>query len=241
MSTVPITKYFGVPGSGGYPGVPAYSGTTNIGGTDSSAVGWIANSPIGNPKIYDYAYFYNKIPADILGGFLNPIASSSIQGTDLSSGGTPDANGYYWYKYDGTGTGLDLTLSTATNLGSRKVILLVDNANFNINAPINLTDGQGFFMVIVKGNIVVDPTVTGAPALEGMYVADGTFTDSVSPLQLHARGSVVAYGGIQMKRDLGVATNATTPSELFEFAPDQNLLFPKVLSSRKINWKEVAP
>ncbi|MCL4529450.1 MAG: hypothetical protein M1282_08560, partial [Chloroflexi bacterium] len=44
-----------------------------------------------------------------------------------------------------------------------------DSANFNINGNINLTKGQGFFLVIVRGNIAVAPGVGGGagPNLEG--------------------------------------------------------------------------
>ncbi len=242
-SEIPLGKFFGLPGPGGYAGVPAYLGTTNLDSTTvADTPAWITQSGIGNPKVYDYRYFANLIPADILANDLNLLSLNTLEGTSLSSGGVQDTNGYYWYKYDGALTGLDLTLNSAANLGTRKVILLVDNANFNINAPINLTDGQGFFMVIVNGKIVVSPSLTGgSPDLEGMYVADTTFDTGIANAQLTVRGNVAAYGGVLMNRDLGGTLNSGNPSEFFEYAPDQILLFPKVLSTRKINWKEVAP
>jgi hypothetical protein len=127
------------------------------------------------------------------------------------------------------------------NIGTRKVILLVDNADVNITGNINLTDGQGFFMLIVKGNVNIDPAVGGGGSanLEGLYFADGTLTDGSGNTQFHTRGSIVANGGISMQRDL--VANNMSPAELFEFAPDQIMLFPKVLGTRKMSWKEVAP
>jgi hypothetical protein len=79
---------------------------------------------------------------------LSLIQANTIEGGDIATGGTPDANGYYWYKFDGRQTGLDLNLNSAANLGSRKVILLVDNADANIMGNINLTKGSGFFMMV---------------------------------------------------------------------------------------------
>jgi hypothetical protein len=239
--------YFGLEGSGGYPGVPSYTSSSNLTSTNVSTLGWIADSDNLDQKIYDYQFFANQIPADTV---ITTVPSESVDGSFFESGGTM-SGGYYWYKYDGSGSGLDLTLNSAMNLGSRKVILFIDSANFNINAPINLTDGQGFFLVITgigaggtKGNIIVDPAVGGGagPNLEGIYEADNQFRTGDGNLQLQIRGSVTAYGGIDMKRNLGDALNGTSPSEVFEFAPDQIMLFPSAaIGSRKISWKEVAP
>jgi hypothetical protein len=244
-SGVPPANFFGLVGAGGYPGVPSYTATTNLTNANVSALGWLADSDNLDLKIYDYQFFSNQIPKDTV---ITTVPSESVNGSFFESGGTP-SYGFYWYKYDGSATGLDLTLSSAMNLGSRKVILLVDSADFYINAPINLTDGQGFFLVTVgkraggtKGNILVDPAVGGgaSPNLEGLYEADNQFKTGVSAIQLRVRGSVAGYDGIDLQRDLGAA-NGATPAEFFEFAPDQIMLFPSKLGVRKINWKEVAP
>lgn len=238
LSTVPDAEFFGLDGGGGYPGVVAYSGQTNITSANVSSTGWLANSGAAILRSYDYDSFYNLIPADVT---FTDVDSGNVV-SEITSSGT-EQYGYYWYKYDGSTQG-DLNLTSALDIGSKKVILLVDNANFNIASNINLTDNQGFFMVIVNGNITVDPTVggSGGADLEGIYVADGIFNTGTAATQLWTRGSVVAYGGINMGgRDLGNPANASTPSVLFEYAPDQILLFPSKLGVRKINWKEVAP
>lgn len=240
ISIVPSGNYFNLPGVGGFPGIPAYAGTTSLTGEDVSAVGWLVNNtPIGL-RGYDYAYFANQIPEDILAG-MNSIDTADVSGS-LSSGGTPDGNDYYWYKYDGASNGnQDLTIPE-TNIGSRKVILMVDNANVNITGNINLVDGQGFFMLVVNGNINIDPTLgdSGGPNLEGLYFANGAVSTGVGETQLWTRGSIVAYGGVALERDLGNDGNGD-PSEFLEYAPDQIMLFPKVFGYRRINWKEVAP
>lgn len=236
-SKIPTGSYFGDVGGGTFPGVPAYGGSTNLTTTNASQIGWLAKSPWSSPKQFDYAYFSNKIPPDVTFKSITSINDTSIAAND------PTQHGYAWYKYDGSKNGgLPLTVDSATHISNKKVIILVDSANLNINNTINLADGQGFFMVIVNGNINVNSSVTGTPSLEGLYVADGTFSDGGGSAQLHVRGSVVAYGGIDLVsgRDLGAA-NSGTPAELFEYAPDQIMLFPSVLGYRKINWKEVAP
>lgn len=236
-SKVPSSDVFDDAPAGGFPGIPAYTTSLDTGSGTVSATGWNAQSP-GADKMYDYQYFYNQIPQEIIDGNLLSINSDNV------SGATPDTNGYEWYKFDGTTNG-DLTINNSIDFGSRKVILLVDSADTYINA--NITVNGGFFIMIVgknssanKGNIYVDPAVT---SLQGLYSADAQFktgTDgSQTDSQLYVRGSVVAYGGVSLDRDLG--DNNSSPAELFEFAPDQIMLFPTALGYRKLNWKEVAP
>ncbi len=240
--------YFDTIGDGGYPGIPAYGGATSLNQTrvDVSATGWLANSGYNATKIYNSAYFLNAIPADTT---IIQVPSSSVDGSFFQSGGTP-SYGYYWYEYDPALNGnVDLTINTSMNLGARKVILIAKGANVNLKGNINITKGQGFFMLIAgknsagaKGNIIVDPSVGGGASvnLEGIYVADGQLQTGIAAIQLKVRGTVAAYGGISLQRDLG-AGNSTTPAELFEFAPDLALLFPRTLGVRSMNWQEVAP
>lgn len=246
VSKVPSSGlFFGLPGAGGYPGVPAHSGTTTLTNGTASQIGWLAQSPFVNPKVFDYQFFANQIPADTV---IYNLPSNTLDQATINAN-TTASYGYYWYKFDGSVGGQDLNLNSPIDLGNKKVILLVSSANLNINSSINLTDGTGFFMVTVgksdlglKGNIFINKNLggTGLPNLEGIYEADSTISTGLGNIQLYVRGSVVAYGGINLQRDL-VNQNSTTPSELFEYAPDQILLFPTKLGYRKINWKEVAP
>ena len=240
-SNVPASNYFGIVGTGGFPGIASYNGATNLTSTNVSPTGWLVESPVTNTKVYNYDYFANLIPDNIT-AIMNPVNTLDVAGS-LTSSGTADPNGYYWYKYDGALNGGQALTIPAIDFLTRKVILMVDNANINITGNISLTAGQGFFMVIVKGNIIVDSSVGGGGNhnLAGLYFADGTFSDGVGSTQLWIRGSIVANSGISLQRDLGSTGNATTPSELFVYAPDKIMLFPKILGTRKINWKEVAP
>ena len=236
-SDVPAGNYFGLPGGGGYPGVSSYSTSTNLTNTTASQIGWLTQSSGSSTKIFGYDYFSKQIPSSIVP---TQLASSSITGANFNS--SPQSDGYEWYKYTGP---TDLSIDGNIDLGGDRVILLIENANLNINGRINLADGQGFFVVIVEGNININPGVGGSAAdLEGIYLADGAVLTGTTGLAndaaLHVRGSIAAYGGITMQRDLGTS-NGTTPAELFEYAPDQILLFPTKLGYRRINWKEVAP
>jgi hypothetical protein len=235
-------------GLGGFPGIPSYTGLINFGasGLISSKL-WSANSPSSSRRSYNYSFFARQIPSDTE---ITTIETSLIDGSIFESGGTL-SNGAYWYKFTGTSSS-DLTISSDINIGTRKVVLLIDGADLYLNSKVNLTDGEGFFMVIAgkkedgsKGNIIIGSTVGGAanniPELEGLFSSDGLFKTGLGVTQLHIRGSVAALGGITLERDLGDTDNTTTPAEYFEYAPDQVILMPSVLREKKFNWKEVAP
>jgi hypothetical protein len=220
-----------------------YRGSINLTASNVSETGWMANSAYSSAKMYNSSFFINSIPADVV---INTVPSSSVDGSFFESGGT-ETYGYYWYVYDATSTGIDLSIDSAANLGTRKVILIVKGASLNINGSINLTDGSGFFLAVSSANINVASTVggSGAADLEGVYVADLLFTTgtggAATDSQLWLRGTVAAYGGITLQRDLGGESNAASPAEYFEYAPDQELLFPTKLSARPSAWREVAP
>lgn len=236
----------GLRGTGGFPGVVAYGGSTadfSDGGTRGNAAespyNWLANSRY-NGRIYDYAFFDRLIPDDVVINELTP----PVTGGTFNSGGAP-SRGYVWYHWNGTTLG-DLTITGNVNLvGSRRVVLLVEDANATIDGRIQLqTPGQGFFMMVVgkdangqKGDIIVDPSVDD---IEGIYLAESEFSTGVANSQLQVRGSVVAYDGFNLQRDLGIL-NEISPAELFEYAPEIIATFPRVFTQRRIRWKEVAP
>jgi hypothetical protein len=245
-TNVMAPNLFGVIGTGGYTGVPSYSGTTDLTASNVSVDHWFTDSSDVSGKTYGSAFFSNAIPAEVATASVT-IGVQSVPGSTFASGGTA-VDGIYWYQYDGSSLG-DLTINSAIDLGGRTVVLFVKNANLIIDGSINYTHGSGLFMVIVTGNISVGPAVGdggGAPAdLEGVYVADGQFitgsNNSASDKQLWIRGVVAAYGGFALQRDLGPSADGTTPSEVFEFAPELDLMFPSKLAAYVINWREVAP
>ncbi len=237
-SNVLTPNYFSLPGSGNFPGIPTYASSSLTYDTSSQNQHWLVESTSPVSKSITSQAITNLIPSDVI---INPLVSP-VDNTSFSATGS--SYGYTWYKSTG-----DLTINGNLTLGSKKVILIVEGGDLIINSRINLIDGSGFFMAIVgknsaglKGNIIVGSGVggTGSPELEGLYEADGTFSDSVGNTQLWVRGSVVANKGVSLLRDL-VAANSNTPSEIFEFATDQALAYPAKLGIRRLNWKEVAP
>jgi len=167
-----------------------------------------------------------------------------VTGGTFNSGGAP-SRGYIWYHWDGATRG-DLTIDGNVNLvGSRRVVLMVEGANLIIDGRIQLqSPGQGFFMAVVgkdgsgfKGDILVDPSVD---IIEGIFLAESEFKTGLASTQFNVRGSVAAYDGVVLERDLG-ASNSNTPAEVFTYAPDIIATFPNVFTQRRIRWKEVAP
>jgi len=241
-SKVPIGLYFGLPGLGGFPGVPKFGGSSNLNYSNVSVKGWLANSLYAPPnnKVQNYAYFRRMVPD----GTLNSV--TTLAPIQVPSGGTP-AFGYEWYEYDASApgnAGQPLSL-TASDLGGRKVILFVTGADVNIQGSITYTSGQGIFVVLTDHNINIDGNVGNAISpnfdLMGFFLADGNISTGVSASSLRLKGSVAAQGSLVLQRDLGGALNATTPSEVFEYDPVSAFLFPPKLSVEKTRWKEVAP
>jgi len=244
---------FGLKGLGGFPGVPVYGGVTadfaagtGTGNAAEVPYNWLVNSLYSSSRIYNYDFFERQIPSDVT---FTEITTPTVNGGDFNSGGAP-SRGYVWYHYNGATLG-DMTISGEVNLtGSRRAVLLVDGADLYITGRINIqSPGNGFFMVVVgkdanglKGNIIVDPSVSHptSPGLEGIFVAEGEFRTGVGTSQLWVRGSVAAYDGFLLERDLQ-AGNSTKPAELFEYAPDIISVFPQVFTTRRMRWKEVAP
>jgi hypothetical protein len=213
---------------GGFHGVPIFGGSLNTGSGTISTLLWNANTLSSFTRIFNYSFFENLIPDDVV---LNDVSKLAT-----GVGATVYTDGYEWYKITG-----NHTINTDINLGSRKVILFVKSGNLNIDSKINLTDHSGFFAAFVNGSTIINPALTNTepnPALEGLYLSDGPFTTGVGTALLHLRGSVVSFGPITLGRNL---SNNATRAELFEYAPDQIMLFPEKLKFKKTKWTEVAP
>jgi len=240
---------FGLEGSGGYPGVPSYGGSYDFeigSGTGTvSSTGWLANSMTTLNKVYDYSYFQSMVRPDVE---INEIIEPEIQGGYLINQGNT-TRGYVWFKRQG-----DLTLTGTANLQDRKVVLLVDGDLYLGRPPaqsgskIQVRDGSGFFMAIVSGDIIISPKaeidpLNPEPVFEGIFLAEGQIkTGTEGPgldEQLWIRGSVAAYGGVVLERNL--TDNSVTPAEFFEYGPDLLFTFPRDLTSRRYKWKEIAP
>ena len=218
------------------PGVAAASGSVGTGQTHYQAAG---NSST-NFSNYDFTFFNDRV-----GSNAGTISGSNITQAVLT--GLPTYAGYRWGRYSG---GSPATIDTDVNLGTERVVLLVDS-DLDVSAKVNFTKGRGFFLAIVSGDINVAPSVTGpvdtTPDLEGIYFAEGSFnTVSLGPdisgnpqdSPLHVRGTVVA-GDFTLDRNL--PDNSGLAAEYFEYGADLVLQFPAVLSRKQVIWREVAP
>lgn len=223
-SSVFTGEVFDDDGVGGFPGVPVYGTSLDVGDGTTSRTNWNADTATTQPRTFDYLYFEKLVPDDVI---LNDISL-------LSAGGAIKSHGYEWYKVTG-----NLSIDSLLNLTTRKVILFV-SGNLNINNEIWVADGRGFFGTFVGGNINVGGTVTrvNVPSLEGIYLTDGVFNTGIGTGKLFIRGSIATLDGINLQRDLADDTN---PAEVFKYAPDQVTLFPKELSFKRTKWAEVSP
>lgn len=228
--------FFGLPGTGGFPGVPL-STSSSFGSGSVSDLGWDTNTTAILSRAFNYDYFFNKLP-DEAEVYEVPVGASNIDATLW--------NGYVnfyrsSYQYDGyylIHSDHSLTFGTNINAGASKYILFVDG-NVTINNPITVTRGSGLFMIIASGNINIGNIATGNPNLEGVYLADGTFNVQASATPLNGRGSFVGLTGVTLARDL--ADNSLTPAETFTYGPDQVILIPSWFYYKRIRWKEVVP
>lgn len=236
---------FGLEGLGGFPGVPVYGGSSaSFGDGEVSSTGWLANSETLFSKIYDYSYFSRLVRPDVT---LTEILKNSVNEGFFASGGTPK-RGFVWYHFDGENdlTLGDLDISSINMPADRKVVVLVENADLRLNGAIDVNDGIGFIMFIVgknesgdKGNIIIADSLPGQDNIEGVFLTEGQFRTGAGSNPLYVRGMVAAYDGIVLERDL--SDNSDEPAEVFEFAPDFILNFPRDLTFKRLRWKEVAP
>ena len=142
----------------------------------------------------------------------------------------------FWY-IDPSGTAVISSPWTIT--GGEALVIFVDG-DLRIEHPITVTSGS-FLAFIVRGDIDVDPDVDD---IQGLYVTDGVFTtESASPAddaQLEVQGSVVAWTGVQLSRDLG-NPNISTPAEKFIYRPDLLVNMPLKMKTYALEWTEVVP
>ncbi len=229
QSKVPAGQVFNADGSWGYPGNNMFGGTSTLNNGNASTQGWLGDINYQG-KVYDSAYFNNILPSTIAVNSLPSVAAQS----DFD-GGTVASDGYKWFRVNG-----NLTTNGNISIGGSNKIVLFVTGNLTINGNLTVANnGQGFFMTIVGGDINVAPGVTAgaSTALEGIFESDGDFNLGGGTNQLHIRGSVVAYGNVVLNRNTGLVA----PSEIFEYAPDLIMLFPRSLVQDTFGWEEVVP
>jgi hypothetical protein len=237
-SYIPASNYFNLKGTDS-PGLPIYKSNLTLGEGEVSETKWIAQTDISSTiSSFKYDYFVNKVPSEVKGKWgenqgvvNNPQGDKTLN--DLKSSGTL-VNGYYWTKVGG-----DLSLSTSNNFNS-KLILFV-NGNLAIKGNITLAS-NGFLMVIVSGNIDIDPNVA---SIQGIYISNGDFsTGTKGPRQdsqLNVTGTVISLGNVNLERSLSANQAQNIPAEKFTFSPSYFLQIPYSFLKKDFNWREVNP
>ena len=141
---------------------------------------------------------------------------------------------YYWL----TPTSGTAQLANDWSVASGEKYIVFIDGNLRLNHNITVANG-GFLAFIVKGDITVSSNVT---QVDGIYVADGRWvTEGVTSgydNQLLVNGTVVAWTGIELHRDLG-ASNANKPAEKFSYRLDLMENMPSVMKDYLLRWKEV--
>ncbi len=166
--------------------------------------------------------------------------------------GTPANSGVPAFYHGG-----DLVINESWQVNDGESIVIFVNGNLEIRNTIRVAQG-GFLSFIVKGNIIIDPSVgnddiaDNTPNVEGMFVANGSIRlPGVGVAQggdkrFVGAGTFVGWSGIVMERDYddGVdrrLLNNTNPTELFIYRPDLVLRTPAQMRAPRYQWREVAP
>lgn len=143
----------------------------------------------------------------------------------------------------------DVTIAGAFSIDSGQTIIMLIDGDLTIDNPINITSG-GFIAFIVSGDITVTDNVGVAaaaaisPVVEGIYIANGTFTTSLSANTATERfigkGTFVA-NSFSMLRDLdedGTVDNDDTSADVFIFNPELLFTMPTEMQDVSVRWVE---
>ena len=208
-------------------------------GTVSATNQWLVRAGT-RPNIYSYAFFNNLASGK---NFTTLPNNATVRTPDIAS--APLDAGYSWIRATGN-VSLGEPGGSPQVLVNKKAILFVDG-DLTIYDEVRIGNtASDFFMVVVSGDIDVDPSLvspdTTTPAIQGIYTCDGTFstgTNGVDDGILVVEGSVAA-SAFNLERDL-VNENTDTPAEHFIYSPALISNYPSALAERHLIWREVAP
>jgi len=205
------------------------SGSTALGSGAVSSSGLAAQS-LYRGRTYGYQFWRGQF-----GVGLDP--SNDFLSDSLSKP-SYDPLKVFYYQEPVSGTA---TLDSSWDVASGESYVVFVNGNLTIAGDVNVDQG-GFLAFVVSGNVTVDP---GVAQIEGIYISDGNFVtqsayvpNSVDDIALRAEGTVVAWGTLDLNRDLGIG-NANAPAELFVYRPDLIVNMPEKMKSFLVRWQEV--
>lgn len=136
-------------------------------------------------------------------------------------------------------TSNEASVSTPWVVANGESYVVFVNGDLRIASDVTVEPG-GYLSFIVNGNVAVSPAVV---SMQGLYVVDGTFaseSNGGTDLALEVEGSVVAWGGVSLGRDLA-STNTTLAAERFTYRPDLLTNMPEKMKVFALKWEEVVP
>lgn len=215
-------------GAGGAVGALMRStGTVDTGVGTVSTPGYSATTEYQG-KLMNYDYF-----AAHMGVTPNTINDWAVD-TMSKPANDPDKVFYYINP-----SGSEASVSTPWTVSAGESYVIFVNGDLRIASNIAVANG-GFLAFIVNGSVRVSPAVTD---VAGIYVIDSTLsTESNGGTDVAAnfQGSVVAWGGVNLGRDL-VAGNLNQAGEKFTYRADLLNNMPDSMKVFALKWEEVVP
>lgn len=225
-SQVPSGNYLLIPGTvGSVAALMRGSGTYDTGDGGLSTSAWNALTKYQGKRV-DYAYLAAQLGVT--------TSTSNDWASDAMDKPVYEATKEFYYLKPATG---EAHLSADWSVLTGEKYVVVVDGDLRLDHNVTVANG-GFLLWVVSGNITVAPTVA---ELEGLMLSSGnwiTETNGGSDTQLVISGSVVAWGSIELNRNLGGAANAS-PAERFVYRPDLLFEMPKKVKTFVMQWAEV--
>lgn len=222
------SSYLIEPGAGGVIGaLMRSSGSVDTGNGAISTLGYNAMTTY-HGKTMNYDYFAARMG-------VTPNTTNDW-GADTMNKPANNPNKDFYYM-DPSGSEASITSPWVVASGESYVVFV--NGNLRIASPVTVANG-GFVAFIVRGNLTVSSTVQD---VQGIYDVDGTLTtesNSGADVQAKFGGSIVAWGGVNLGRDLD-SGNITIPAEKFTYRPDLLVNMPNAMKVFALEWQELAP
>ncbi|MEX0617088.1 MAG: vWA domain-containing protein [Candidatus Woykebacteria bacterium] len=111
------------------------------------------------------------------------------------------------------------------------------NGDLRIEKDVEVDSDKGL-VFIVNGNILVEDD--DVKTLDGVYISNGVFNSHAGDERLTINGSVLAFGGFNLQRNLN-SDNFDRPSERFLFEPKYLWLFRNILGDSNVLFEELPP
>jgi len=228
-SEIPNTsQYLIEPGIGGAIGVLLRaSGNVDTGSGEVSDPGYSTISTYKG-KTMNYEFFAPQM--GVTRSTENDWGSNLL----VKTANDPEKDFYYIDPSGG-----EANVSEDWSVASEESYVVFVDGDLRIASDITVESG-GFLAFIVNGDITVAPDVT---QVQGLYVADlslVTESNGVADIQLGFEGSMVAWGGVALGRDLS-ASNIDDPAETFTYRPDLLVNMPEKMKVFALRWQEVVP